>query len=199
MKKDSSGKKKENFDQEIQEDLNRSESEGYAVMYQSQKDEEKQVAKEKSDEKKGERYMKVKDIMTPDPACCTPDTNLGDVAKLMLECDCGEIPVVNNEVELKPLGVITDRDIVCRAIAQDKNPLEMTAEECMSKPCVTVTPEVSIEECCQILEENQIRRIPVVDNEGYCCGVIAQADIARHNLREKVAEIVLEVSQPRKF
>ena len=140
--------------------------------------------------------MKVKDIMTSHPACCRVDTTLESVARMMLECDCGEIPVVNNVIELRPIGVITDRDIVCRTIAQGKNPLEMTARECMTQPCVTVHPEMMLEECCRILEENQIRRVPVVDEGGTCCGIVSMADIATHHLRDKMVEVLEEVSQP---
>jgi CBS domain-containing protein len=141
--------------------------------------------------------MKVKDIMTSDPVYCTPDTNLEIVAKLMLEHDCGEIPIVDNEVDLKPIGVITDRDIVCRTVARGKNPLKILAKDSMTKPCVTITPETTIEECCRILEKKQIRRVPVVDEKGCCCGIISQADIATHHLRDQIAEVLEEVSQRR--
>src|SRR5437870_2982786 len=130
--------------------------------------------------------MKVKDIMTSGPACCTPDTNLQSVAKMMLDRNCGEIPVVNNETDLKPVGVITDRDIVCRIVAQGKNPSKVTVKECMSQPCVSVSPETMIEDCCKILEEHQIRRIPVVDERGCCCGIVSQADIAKNHLKDKI-------------
>jgi len=139
--------------------------------------------------------MQVKDIMTRDPACCTPDANLQEVARLMVECDCGEIPVVENRQSMKPVGVVTDRDICCRTVAEGKNPLEMTAGDCMSSPCVTVKPEMSVEDCCQVMEENQIRRVLVVDENGACCGIVAQADIARHAPKQETAEVVKEVSR----
>ena len=68
-------------------------------------------------------------------------------------------------------------------------------KEIMTQPCIMTTPETSIEDCCHKLEEYQIRRIPVVDDQGACCGVIAQADIALH-LKEKTAEVLEEVSRP---
>mgnify|MGYP003297538251 CR=1 FL=1 len=89
--------------------------------------------------------MIVKEVMTPDPACCTAETNLQEVAKLMVDHDCGEIPVVDNQSTKKPIGVITDRDIVIRAVAKGNNPLDLTAADCMTEPCVTVTPEMLIE------------------------------------------------------
>ena len=140
--------------------------------------------------------MEVKDVMTPDPACCTPDTTLQRVAELMVENDCGEIPVVENAASMKPVGVITDRDIVCRTVAKGLNPLTLTASECMTTPAVTVTPDTSLDECCRVLEENQIRRVPVVDASGACCGIVALADIAKHAKKRETAEVVKEVSEP---
>ena len=139
--------------------------------------------------------MEVKDIMTPDPACCTPDTTLQRVAEMMVENDCGEIPIIENETNRQPVGVITDRDIVCRTVAKGLNPLSLTASECMTTPCVTVTPDTSLDECCRVLEENQIRRVPVVDASGACCGIVALADIAKHAEKRETAEVVKEVSE----
>lgn len=136
---------------------------------------------------------KIKDIMTQEPVCCEPDTPLPEVAKLMCNFNCGEIPVVDQQN--KPIGVVTDRDIACRAVALGKNVVELTAEECMSAPCVTVTLETSLEECCRVLEENQIRRVPVVDEQGVCCGIVAQADIALNAPKEKTAELLQEISK----
>jgi len=140
--------------------------------------------------------MQVKEIMTADPACCISETALQEVAQMMIDHDCGEIPVVGNKETKLPIGVITDRDIVCRTVARGLNPLDLTAADCMSTPCVTVTPDMSVEECSRILEENKIRRVPVVDADGSCCGIVAVADIALHAKRSEAAEVVKEVSEP---
>ena len=140
--------------------------------------------------------MKVKDVMTADPACCISETALQEVAQMMIDHDCGEIPVVENQKTKLPIGVITDRDIVCRTVAQGLNPLDLTVADCMSRPCVTVTPEMSIAECSRILEDNRIRRVPVVDAAGCCCGIVALADIALHAQKGVTAEVVKEVSEP---
>jgi CBS domain-containing protein len=140
--------------------------------------------------------MQVKEIMTADPACCTPATSLKEVAQMMVGHDCGEIPVIENDKNKRLIGVITDRDIVCRTVAKGLNPLELTVTGCMSTPCVTVTPEMSEEECSLILEANQIRRVPVVDALGSCCGIVALADIALHTRRSMVSEVVKAVSEP---
>jgi CBS domain-containing protein len=139
----------------------------------------------------------IKHVMTNDPACCSPDTSLQEVARLMVEHDCGEIPVVDNEQSRRPVGVITDRDIVCRAIAEGRNPLALTAGECMTTAVVTVTPDMSIEDCCDVMERNQIRRVPVIDAQGCCCGIVSQADIARRVSERAAGEVVVDVSKPR--
>jgi CBS domain-containing protein len=140
--------------------------------------------------------MQVKEVMTADPACCISETTLQEVAKMMIEYDCGEIPVVDSEETRVPIGVITDRDIVCRTVGRGLNPLDLTVADCMSKPCVTVTPEISVEECSKVLEENKIRRVPVVDADGSCCGIVALADIALLANRNLASEVVKEVSEP---
>jgi CBS domain-containing protein len=115
---------------------------------------------------------------------------------MMAQSDCGAIPVVENTSNKKLAGIVTDRDIVCRTVAENKNPLELTVESCMSQTVVTTTPETSLEECCNLMEEHQIRRIPVVDQKGVCCGIVAQADVAIQGSEEDAAEMVREVSQP---
>lgn len=142
--------------------------------------------------------MQVKEVMTADPVCCTPDTPIPVVARMMVDNDCGEIPVVEDKASKLPIGVITDRDIVCRVVAKDINPQGAIAIDCMTKPCVTVTPDMSIEECCRILEENQIRRVLVVDERGSCCGIVALADIALQTKKNVAGEVVKEVSEPTK-
>lgn len=140
--------------------------------------------------------MQVKEVMTAEPSCCTSETGLQEVAQMMVDNDCGEIPVVENKENNLPVGVITDRDIVCRTIARGLNPLDLTVVDCMSKPCVTVTPDMSVEECCRIMEGKQIRRVPVVDADGSCCGIVALADIVLHTKGSVAAEVIKEVSEP---
>lgn len=139
--------------------------------------------------------MNVKEVMTADPACCTADTSLQEVAKLMVDNDCGCIPVVDGKDTKRPVGMITDRDITVRTVAEGKNPLDLTAGDAMSPNVTTVTPKTSLEECCNLMESNQIRRVAVVDETGACCGMIAQADIAINASDSKTAEVVQEVSK----
>lgn len=140
--------------------------------------------------------MKVSDIMTEEPAFCTPETELPEVAMMMRENDCGEIPVVESREKPVPIGVVTDRDIAIRSVAEGKDPQGMSAADCMSTPCVTVGPEMRIDEACGIMEENQIRRVPVIDRQGKLCGILALADIARYAPGHETAEVVSQVSQP---
>jgi CBS domain-containing protein len=140
--------------------------------------------------------MKVQEIMTEGIAYCTPETSLGEVARLMAEHDCGALPVLDDLDRNRPLGIVTDRDIVCRAVAAGKNPLEMTAGEIMTSPAHTVHPQDAVEDCCQVLEGHQVRRAVVIDEQGGCCGMVSQADVARHASARQTAELVEEVSQP---
>lgn len=139
--------------------------------------------------------MYVKEIMTRDPATCGAESSLQEVAQMMVDNDCGCIPVVENNDTKTPVGVVTDRDICCRVVAKGKNPLDLTAGDVMTSDIATVKPDTSVEDCCNLMEERQIRRILVVDDSGACCGIVAQADIANNTGREMTAEVVQEVSR----
>jgi CBS domain-containing protein len=138
--------------------------------------------------------MQVRDVMTPEPACCTKDTSLTDVARMMVDNDCGAIPVVESNQNKRPVGIVTDRDIVCRTLADGKDPFQMAAGDCMSTPPVTVTPDTSVEECEEIMKQHQLRRILVQDDNGCCCGILAQADLAVHCPERDTGDVVREVS-----
>ena len=97
---------------------------------------------------------------------------------MMVKNDCGCIPVVEDNENKKPIGMITDRDITIRTVAEGKNPLDLTAGDIMSDQVISVSADTSVEECCKKMESNQIRRIAVVDENGGCCGIVAQADVA---------------------
>lgn len=137
--------------------------------------------------------MKVSEIMTADIAVCSPSDSVKDAAKLMVLNDCGQIPVVGDEGTL--IGVITDRDIACRCVAEGLSSQTCVAD-IMSRDVVTVSPEDDIESCCAIMEENQVRRLPVLDREGRCCGIVSQADIASAAERTLTGDLVRQVSEP---
>ncbi len=134
-----------------------------------------------------------RDIMTSNPARCSPNTTLDEVAQMMVRNDCGEIPVVDTGDHV--VGVITDRDIVCRVIAQGTNPTGHHADEYMTRSVVTVREDTPIPDVIRTMEKHQIRRVPVVRDGGLVTGIIAQADLARSIPDREVAELLSEVSQ----
>ena len=139
--------------------------------------------------------MNVQEIMTSHPVYGTPDTSLHVVAQMMVENDCGCIPIVENNDTKKPVGMITDRDIVVRTVAENDNPLHFHAKDIMTENIAVVSPATSVEECCEIMEARQIRRIAVVDENGALCGMVSQADIAGKASNEKTAEVLQQVSK----
>jgi CBS domain-containing protein len=141
--------------------------------------------------------MKVRDIMTRNPACCTPEDTLVDAARLMKINDCGAIPVIEDEENRKPAGIITDRDIVVRGLAADMDPLETTVEDCMTRSLVAVQSDEDVEECVRLMEEHQLRRILVIDNDGSVIGIVVQAQIALNVDSALAGEMVEDISEKR--
>lgn len=139
--------------------------------------------------------MDVRGVMTANPATCKRNTSLKEIARLMVENDCGQIPVLDDD-EHRPIGVVTDRDIVTRGMTNGENPLKLKASDVMSEPAVTVRPDMDLQSCCHVMEENQIRRAIVEDEEGRCCGIVSMADIARTAPEDVTAEVIRTVSQP---
>jgi CBS domain-containing protein len=137
-----------------------------------------------------------RDFMTEDPACCRPHTTLDQVAKMMVQYDCGEIPVL--DANDRPIGVVTDRDIVCRVVAEGKNPMAYPAEICMSESVVAVAAHAPVADVISTMEYHQVRRVPVVDDKGRCIGIISQADVASVAQKKQLAELVCEVSRDSK-
>jgi len=138
--------------------------------------------------------MKVEEVMTKNIAIATVSTSLHEVAQMMADYDCGCIPVIEKVENKRPIGMITDRDMVLRTIAHNKDPLNMTAGEVMTDNVITVKPELSLEECILKMEKAQIRRVAVVDQEGNILGMVSQADIARQAPAFETAELVKDVS-----
>ena len=139
---------------------------------------------------------KVKEIMTKNPVYCLPDASLEFVARLMKDHDCGEIPIVDNEKNLSPIGVVTDRDICLRTIALGKNPLQLTVRDTMTSPAKIINLDTPISTCCEVMESNKIRRVPVVDHTGRICGMVSLADIANKLDEAITSEVVKNISKP---
>lgn len=138
--------------------------------------------------------MNITSLMTPNPACCNAKTPLRDVARMMLDNDCGEIPVVDESQ--RPIGVVTDRDITIRVVASGRNANEVTASDAMSSPVHTITTDSSVEDAVSLMETDQIRRVPVVDKSGKLAGIVALADLALSGEDRVTADVVKEVSEP---
>ncbi len=140
--------------------------------------------------------MEISEIMTENPICCLPSTGLEEVARMMAENDCGAIPVVADEEGYKPIGILTDRDIVCRALAEGRNPLELNAEDIMTAAPVTLLQNSGLDACVREMESLQLRRILVVDGSGGCVGIVSLADLVLHTGGRETVEVVEEVSRP---
>ena len=113
---------------------------------------------------------------------------------MMKERDCGQIPVVDGN--RKPVGVITDRDIVVRALAEGDFSSSATVSKYMTSPATTITTQCGMDECAGLMEKNQIRRVVVVDDQGCVAGIVAQADIALACADGRTGEVVKQVSRP---
>jgi CBS domain-containing protein len=134
--------------------------------------------------------MNVKEIMTKNPATCLPNAKLDEVAKLMVAHDCGEIPVIRSKEDPQLVGVITDRDICCRAIAAGKNPQNVLASEVMSSPVFTITADQELAKSCKTFSEKEVRRLPVVDKKNHVIGILSLSDLAEHAPEQFAKEVL---------
>jgi CBS domain-containing protein len=143
--------------------------------------------------------VRVRDIMTADPASCTPDNTAREAATLMRDNDCGSIPVVQSGSNKNLVGTVTDRDLAIRGLAEGKGP-ETPIRELMTGSPVTCGPEDEVETVREVMVARLVRRVPVVDDQGALVGIVAQADIAREEgaaSDQEVGRIVEAISDPR--
>jgi len=108
----------------------------------------------------------------------------------MLEHDCGAIPVLDSEDDQTLVGVITDRDIVCRTLAQDKDPMSLLAGDCMTTPVDTVLPDAEVRDCIRLMHKRRIHRVLVSGEDGGCCGIVTQSDLRAYRTRQRPAQAV---------
>ena len=147
------------------------------------------------------RFMCARDIMTEEPYAVTASTPVGEVARWMEELDVGIVPVVEDDDARWLRGVVTDRDIVVRALARGLGP-ETPVAECMTEGAATVNEEAPIRTVMDVMRRERIRRVPVTDGDGRLVGIIAQADLSVHyagldEQREReVEEVVERISEP---
>jgi CBS domain-containing protein len=136
---------------------------------------------------------KVRDVMSNRPRCVSPDTPVSEAAELMESEDVGALPVLDGD-ELA--GMITDRDIVIRAVARGKDPRGMPVREVSTREVVTVHSDDDLSEALKLMASHQVRRLPVVDDGNRLVGVLAQADVAQEAREKTVGEMVEEISKP---
>ena len=132
----------------------------------------------------------VQDVMTTNPTTVEPGTSIKEAAQLMKKEDVGALPVVEGG---RLVGMITDRDIVLRAVAEGK--LDATVGGIASKDVVSVDPQQSLDEAARLLAQHQLRRLPVCEEDGRIVGIIAQADVAQIGHDELTGEVVQRISQ----
>jgi CBS domain-containing protein len=135
---------------------------------------------------------KVSEVMTGRPFCVSPDTPISEVAEVMEREDIGAIPVLEGD---QLSGMITDRDIVVRAVAKGKDPRGMPVREIWSRDVVTVTPDEDFSDAMKLMAGHQVRRLPVVDDENRLVGIVAQADVALEAKEKDAGAMVESISQ----
>jgi CBS domain-containing protein len=134
--------------------------------------------------------------MTKNPVCCLPGDPVAKVAQLMRSTDIGSVPIVEDERSKRLVGIVTDRDLAVKMVAEGRDAETATAEEVMSRSVVTCHPQDDVETAVETMSGNQLRRLPVVDDHGKIVGIIAQADVAtRVNRSDATAAMVKEISQ----
>jgi len=134
--------------------------------------------------------------MTSEVGVCSINDVVRYAAEMMRECDCGAIPVVDSRDNMRLVGIITDRDIAIRAVANGLDSSSTKVGECMSNEISFVLPDSTIHEVEQIMENRQVRRVPVVDENRRVCGMVSLADIARTRPDQNAAVVVQKVSEP---
>ena len=133
----------------------------------------------------------IKDVMTDQLQTCEPSTTVLEAARLMARSDVGPIPVVEGD---RPVGLVTDRDIVIRAVAEGRDPQMTTVGEIASTDLVTVEPEQPLQEALELMARRQLRRLPVVEGDRLV-GIVAQADVARLADARATGDVVHDISQ----
>ena len=135
---------------------------------------------------------KVHEVMTDRPRVVTPETPVSEAAQLMKNDDIGSLPILDGE---QLAGMLTDRDIVIRAVAEGKDPRGMPVREVASRELVTVNADEELSRALQLMASQQVRRLPVVDDDGRLVGILAQADVAVEAKEKDVGEMVEEISK----
>ena len=141
--------------------------------------------------------MRIEEIMTRDPACVTPGTTVREVAQLMQREDTGIVPVVENTGDKRLVGVITDRDIALRVVAENRTPETRVSEILSAGRLATAHPGDDVDHVLGTMGREQVRRIPIVDDRGALVGIVSQADVSRKASQDaKVERTIEKISEP---
>ena len=140
--------------------------------------------------------MKVREAMSANPVCCLPSDSAMKVAATLREQNIGSLPVVADHDSRRLIGMITDRDLCCTVIADGLDPRKTAIEKFVTANPVSCRDGENVEHCDRLMQEHQIRRIPIVDGEGRCIGIVAQAGLALKDKPERVSKTVSEISKP---
>jgi CBS domain-containing protein len=141
--------------------------------------------------------MQAREIMTKNPRTVTPDASLTEAARLMKSEDVGIIPVVENSESRNLVGVVTDRDIAIRVVAEGRDPNGATVRDVMSTNVRTCRESDSVDQIMDLMGKEQVRRVPIVDDRGSLVGIVAQADVVLHAHDDGKAERTVEqISEP---
>ena len=135
--------------------------------------------------------LSLRDVMTSNPCTIDADKSVAYAAKMMQEEDVGLAPIVEGDMLV---GMLTDRDIAIRVAAQGRDPEQVNVLEVASKKIVTIDPQQDLDEALRIMAQHQVRRLPVVEEDGRLIGVVAQADIAREGDDATTGQLVQEIS-----
>jgi CBS domain-containing protein len=140
--------------------------------------------------------MKCREVMTENPSCCLPGDSVFEAAQLMKSEGVGPIPIINDKETKKLEGIVTDRDLVLKVVAEGLDPKTTRVKDVMTTGIVTCGPDDRVDGAIELMEQHQVRRIPIVDDSNRLVGIIAQADIAtRMNEPQKTAEVVEQISE----
>jgi CBS domain-containing protein len=141
--------------------------------------------------------MKAQDIMAKNPTTVTPDTSVREAARLMKSEDVGILPVVESSGSKRLVGLVTDRDITIRVVAEGRDSAESRVQDAMSASPKTCKANDDVDDVMDVMAREQVRRIPIVDDRGTLVGIVAQADIVREARDDKKAERTVErISEP---
>ena len=141
--------------------------------------------------------MTCQEVMTAEPICCVPEDAVAEVARVMRAQDVGSVPVVDDYASRRLVGMVTDRDLAIRVIAEGRDPEQTSVSDVMSMNPVTCQSSDVYKEALRAMGEHQLRRIPVVDDAGRLAGIIAQADVATRLAEPSTTGAVVEaISEP---